>query len=47
MAKKVAKEEKIKYNNVKSKIEGKAYIDELDKRIKALQSFTKVHPDQD
>ena len=46
MAKKVAKEEKIKYNNIKSKLEGKAYIDELDKRIKALQGFTSVNPEQ-
>jgi len=47
MAKKVAKEEKIKYNNIKSKLEGQAYIDALDERMKALQGYTSVHPAQD
>ena len=47
MAKKVAKEEKIKYNNIKSKLEGQKYIDQLDARIKALQGFTAVNPEQD
>jgi hypothetical protein len=46
MAKKVAKEEKIKYNNIKSKLEGQKYIDQLDARIKALQGFTSVNPEQ-
>ena len=47
MAKKAAKEESIKYNNIKSKLEGQAYIDELDKRIKTLEGFTSVNPNQD
>ncbi len=47
MAKKVAKEETIKYNNLKSKLEGKKYIDDLHNRMNALQSFTQVNSSQD
>ena len=41
------KEETIKYNNLKSKLEGKKYIDDLHNRMNALQSFTQVNSSQD
>lgn len=46
MAKKIAKEEKLKIKNLQSKLEGTKYINELDNRMRALEGFTTVNPQQ-
>ena len=46
MAKKIAKEEKLKMKNLQSKLEGTKYINELDNRMRALEGFTTVNPQQ-
>ena len=47
MAKKTAKEEKIKFKNLQSKLEGTKYIQDLDQRMNSLESFTNYNPKQD
>ena len=47
MAKKMAEQQLNEYENLKSEIKGKEYIDQFDERLKKLTGSTLVHPDQD